>query len=147
MEITKALHSDHMELKRLLRTITGSEDAEEVTAAFEEFATLLKKHARAEEKVVYEKLVGQEDAEVQQDGYEGYTEHMLADTLLAKLKEGADPLGPEWQAEAKVMQEILEHHIEEEEDTIFSDVREGFEMDQRREMGAQFEELKDEIPA
>lgn len=147
MEITKALHTDHMELKKLLRTITGSEDAEEITSAFEEFAALLKKHARAEEKVVYEKLVGQSDEEVQQDGYEGYTEHMLADTLLAKLKDGADPLSPEWQAEAKVMKEILEHHIKEEEDAIFSDVRDTFEMAERKEMGEQFEELKDEIPA
>lgn len=147
MEITKALHTDHMELKKLLRTITSSDKAAEITAAFEEFAALLKKHARAEEKVVYDRLLKEDDEEVQQDSYEGYTEHMLADTLLAKLKGGADPLSVEWQAEAKVMKEILEHHIEEEEDTIFSDVRESVEMAERKEMGEAFEALKEEIPA
>lgn len=147
MEITKALHTDHMELKKLLRTITSSDKAAEITAAFEEFAALLKKHARAEEKVVYDRLLKEDDEEVQQDSYEGYTEHMLADTLLAKLKGGADPLSVEWQAEAKVMKEILEHHIKEEEDTIFSDVRESVEMAERKEMGEAFEALKEEIPA
>lgn len=147
MEITKALHTDHMELKSLLRKITGSEDAGEIHTAFEAFAELLKKHAKAEEKVVYDALLTQSDEEIQTDAREGYNEHQLADAMLKKLKAGADPLSPEWQAEAKVIKELLEHHIKEEEDTIFSDVRDSFEMDERKEMGEAFEELKGEIPA
>ena len=147
MEITKALHTDHVELKKLLKTITSSEDAGEIHAAFETFATLLKKHAKAEEKVVYDALIAQKDEDLETDAREGYNEHALADAMLTKLKAGADPLSPEWQAEAKVMKELLEHHIEEEEEDIFEDVRDSFEMDKRKEMGDQFAELKDEIPA
>ena len=147
MEITKALHEDHIELKKLLRVITKGEDAEATCAAFEQFAALLKKHSRAEEKVVYDALIAQPDEDLEKDGREGYNEHKLADSMRAKLKAGADPLSPEWQAEAKVIRELLEHHIKEEEEDVFSDVRETFEMDERREMGEQFEELKSDIPA
>jgi hemerythrin superfamily protein len=145
VEITKALKEDHKELKSMLDTINSSEDAAEIRETFETFATLLGKHAKAEEKVVYDALIATGDDETEVDAHEGYTEHMLADTLLKKLKAGTDPLSAEWRAEAQVMQEILEHHIKEEEDTIFDDVKDNFESDEREEMGAAFEKLKEEV--
>lgn len=145
MEITRALKEDHEELKSLLSTIVSSDDAEEIRTNFETFATLLGKHSKAEEAVVYDALIETGDEETEIDAHEGYTEHMLAETLLNKLKAGTDPLSPEWRAEVQVMQEILEHHIEEEEDTIFDEVEDNFEDAQREEMGTEFERLKDEV--
>jgi hemerythrin superfamily protein len=145
MEITKALKADHKELKSMLDTINSSEDAAEIRETFEAFAALLGKHSKAEEKVVYDALIETGDDETEVDAHEGYTEHMLADTLLKKLKSGTDPLSAEWRAEAQVMQEILEHHIKEEEDTIFDDVKDNFKSDEREEMGAAFEKLKEEV--
>lgn len=145
MEITKALKEDHEELKSLIATVNDSDDAGEIEMAFTQFAELLGKHSKAEEKVVYDALIGTGEEEPEGDAYEGYTEHMLAETLLKKLKEGADPTGPEWKAEAKVMKEILEHHIEEEEDAIFGDVEDNFEDEAREKMGAEFARLKEEI--
>ena len=147
MEITEALKADHEKLKSLIATVNDSEDAGEIETAFTEFAELLAKHAKAEEKVVYDALIGTSDEEVEKDAYEGYTEHFLADSLLKKLKAGVDPTGPEWKAEAQVMQEILEHHIEEEEDKIFEDVEDNFEDDQREAMGTEFARLKETIAA
>ena len=145
MEITDALKEDHEELKALIATVNDSADSEEIKMAFTQFAELLGKHSKAEEKVVYDALISTGDEETEMEGYEGYTEHMLAETLLKKLKEGADVTGPEWKAEAKVMQEILEHHIEEEEDEIFDAVENNFEDGEREEMGVEFERLKGEI--
>jgi hemerythrin superfamily protein len=144
MEITDALKEDHDELKDLIATVNESDDAEEIKMAFTQFAELLAKHSKAEEKVVYDALIGTGDEESETEGYEGYTEHMLAETLLKKMQAGADVTGPEWKAEAKVMQEILEHHIEEEEDEIFDAVEDNFEDSQREEMGTEFERLKGE---
>jgi len=147
MEITAALKHDHDELKALIADVNDSADAKYIERKFEKFATLLAKHSKAEEKIVYAALVDSDDEEVEQGAYEGYTEHMLAATLLTKLKQGTDPLSAEWQAEAKVMQEILEHHIEEEEDSIFADVKDAFEADDREEMGAAFLKAKEDVPA
>jgi len=147
MEITDALKEDHDELKDLIATVNDSEEEGEIKEAFTQFAALLAKHSKAEEKIVYDALIatGEEDAE--KDGYEGYTEHMLAESLLKKMQAGADVTGPEWKAEAKVMQEILEHHIEEEEDDIFEQVEDCFEDDEREKMGEEFEKLKETINA
>lgn len=147
MEITRALHADHKELKAYLKTINESEDRREIEVAFGQFAALLKKHAKAEEKVVYDALIETDETKKVEDGMEGYTEHMLADTLLKKLEAGVDPLSPEWKAEAKVMREILLRHIDEEEDDVFKDVKKSFDSEERAEMGEEFEELKKEISA
>jgi hemerythrin superfamily protein len=145
MDITNALKEDHDELKELIATVNESDDAAEIKMSFTQFAELLAKHSKAEEKVVYDALIGTGDEENEMEGHEGYTEHMLAETLLKKMQQGADVTGPEWKAEAKVMQEILEHHIEEEEDEIFDAVDDSFDNDQREAMAAEFEKLKGEI--
>ena len=139
MEITKALEEDHDELKHLLKTITSSSDASAVRTAFDAFAKLLAEHSKAEEQVVYEALIDTGDEDREMDAHEGYTEHMLADTLLAKLK------AIEWRAEAQVMQEILTHHIKEEEHKIFRDLKRSFAHDARETMGEAFERLKAEV--
>ena len=147
MEITKALHTDHMELKKLIKAVNKSEDGEERKRLFTQFAELLVKHSRAEEKVVYDALIKTGEEEEEEAGYEGYTEHGLADSLLEKLKAGADPRSPEWSAEAKVMMEILEHHIKEEEDEVFSQVKEDFDTSERKDMGDAFEAQKEQMKA
>ncbi|NNM77544.1 hypothetical protein HJG53_11555 [Sphingomonas sp. ID1715] len=147
MEITKALKTDHQQLKKLIRAVNKSEDGEERKRLFTEFAELLTRHSKAEEKVVYDALIATGEEEEQESGHEGYTEHMLAETLLKKLKAGADPMSPEWSAEAKVMMEILEHHIEEEEDEIFAQVKEDFDTAERKEMGDAFEAQKEKVKA
>lgn len=147
VEITRALKEDHKILKEMLKTIRASDDAAEIRATFEQFAALLGKHSKAEETVVYDALIETGDEETEIDAREGYAEHLLANTLLNKLKAGADPLSAEWRAEVQVLQETLEHHIDEEEDKIFDDVKDSFEKDAREEMGAEFERLKEGTPA
>lgn len=147
MEITKALHTDHQQLKKLIRAINKSEDGSERKRLFTEFAELLVKHSKAEEKVVYDALIKTGEEEQQESGYEGYTEHMLTETLLKRLKAGEDPMSPEWSADAKVMMELLEHHIEEEEDEVFTQVKEDFDTAERKDMGEAFEMQKEKVKA
>ena len=147
MEITKALHTDHMEMKKLIKAVNKSEDGAERKRLFTQFAELLVKHSRAEEKVVYDALIKTGEEEQEEAGYEGYTEHGLADSLLAQLKSGADPMSPEWSAQAKVMMEILDHHIKEEEDEVFTQVKEDFDVGERKEMGEAFEAQKEKVKA
>lgn len=147
MEITKALHTDHQQLKKLIRAVNKSEDADERRRLFTEFAELLIKHSKAEEKVVYDALIATGEEEEEEAGYEGYTEHDLAETLLKQLKAGGDPMSPEWSAKAKVLMEMLDHHIKEEEDEVFSQVKEDFDTAARKEMGEAFEAQKEKVKA
>src|SRR6185503_16917792 len=49
---------------------------------------------------------------------EAYEEHKMVKTLLTKLS-GARTADDEWQAQAKVLRENVEHHVDEEENELF----------------------------
>jgi hemerythrin-like domain-containing protein len=48
----------------------------------------------------------------------------------------------EHQAVAKVLKELVEHHIKEEESNVWSDVKKSFSEEDRFEMNVQFEAAK-----
>jgi hypothetical protein len=52
---------------------------------------------------------------------------------------------PEFSAAAKVLKELVEHHVREEERNIWSDVRENFSEEDRMAMNAAFEAAKKKV--
>jgi len=95
-------------------------------------------HSRAEEQVVYDALIrlrAKQDVHV--IGEEGYVEHGAVDDLLtriSRLEAGTDL----WLAHAKVIREMLEHHISEEQNEIFAQLGDLFSSEELVAMGGQF---------
>ncbi len=102
-------------------------------------------HVRAEEKVVYDAILKLKDKHTQQDGEEGYLEHGLADKMLASLGKIQNAASPEFSATSKVLKELVEHHVEEEEHNVWADVRSNFSADDRIEMNRKFEAAKKKV--
>ena len=102
-------------------------------------------HLRAEEKVVYDAILALKDKDAKIDGEEGYLEHELGDKTLAKLGKIANAMSPEFTATAKVLKELVEHHVEEEERNVWADVRKNFDADDRIEMNRKFEAAKKKV--
>jgi len=57
--------------------------------------------------------------------------------LLDNLADG-EPTSSRWVATAKVLKEMLEHHIAEEQTDTFAELGEHFDADQLRDMGVAF---------
>lgn len=150
-DIVKLILEDHKPLKKLLKVMKDT-DAEfsERQKAFEEFAPLLTAHAKAEEKALYKFLENKDhqdyiSQELRQSSFEGEVEHSLADRVaeLAKQDRGADEdvVG----AEIKVLAELVEHHIKEEEEDMFPEFKETTVPEMRSQMGERYLALKEEI--
>ena len=72
---------------------------------------------------------------------EGYEEHHVVDLVLEELD--ATLVGDEkWAARFKVAKENVEHHIEEEEETMFPATKRAFERADLEQMGARMEEIR-----
>jgi hemerythrin-like domain-containing protein len=71
------------------------------------------------------------------DGSEGFTEHALASATLMQL-DSLTANTPEFKAAAKVLKELIDHHVQEEERNIWSDVKENFSDEQRERMNRDF---------
>jgi len=145
IDILDRLHEEHELVKKLCKQLVESEKAPERTRLLNELKKALVPHERAEEKVVYDRIAALKDKEAKVDSAEGYLEHQLGDSVVAKLSKIADKKSVEFTAAAKVLKELLEHHIKEEEHAIWPIVRDNFSEDEREKMDVEFRAFKQKV--
>jgi hemerythrin superfamily protein len=143
-DILATLKREHDEVKGLLADLQKAERAGERRQLVEKIKAALVPHTKAEEKVVYDAIISSSEEEAEVDGHEGYLEHQCASDTLRRL-EAAQPDSAEHRAAGKVLKELVEHHIREEEHNVWRDVREHFDDAQRQQMNAAFEAAKKRV--
>ena len=111
-ELLKADHKKVNELFDQLEAATGKAKL----SVFAQIQSELELHTRIEETIFYPAL--EKPEETHDLTLEAYEEHKMVKTLLAKLS-GAQAADDEWQAQAKVLRENVEHHVDEEENELF----------------------------
>ena len=143
------LKSDHATVKRLLRELSETGDRavkqrEELVAQIERD---LKMHAQLEEEVFYPAFQAAAQGDEAEDlFYEAAEEHHIVDMVLPALK-AANPKSHEFKAKAKVLKELVEHHIREEETQMFVEARKMFGDEELRELGDMMQARRDTIEA
>jgi hemerythrin-like domain-containing protein len=143
------LKSDHATVKRLLREL--SETTERATKAREQLCLQiereLKTHAQLEEEVFYPAFKAvSEGSDAEDLFYEAAEEHHVVDMVLPAMKM-ANKNSPEFTAKAKVLKDLVEHHIKEEEGQMFAKARQLFSDEQLRELGELMQARRDTIEA
>ena len=144
-DILDTLKKEHEEVAAMLQQLVESDNGPARKKLVKEIKAALVPHLRAEEKVLYKSIIGLRDKQAKQDGEEGIIEHRLADKMLAGLSKAQSVTSPQFSATAKVLKELVQHHVEEEEREIWNDVRENFSADARIEMNEKFEAAKQRV--
>jgi hemerythrin-like domain-containing protein len=83
--------------------------------------------------------------ELEEDVLESYEEHHVADLLCMELA-AMSPEDERFTAKATVLMENVEHHMDEEEQDWFPQVRKALGRKQLQELGARMIELKKDAP-
>lgn len=105
------LRSDHDEVKKLFRQFEKAEGRKKQSIA-EQICNELKIHSMIEEEIFYPALRGKIEDDMLD---EAIVEHDGAKVLINDIMEGGE--GEEfYDAKVKVLQEQIEHHVEEEEE-------------------------------
>ncbi len=138
MDLLDTLKNEHEEVKSLLADLQEAETTAQRRGLVLKIKAALVPHTKAEEKVLYDAIIAIRDKDVQVDGHEGYLEHELASKTLQKLGSIESASSPEHKAAAKVLKELVEHHIREEESNVWDDAREHFSEDERKQMNAKY---------
>jgi hemerythrin superfamily protein len=138
-DIVELILVDHKPLKELIK-ILKKPDGDDVLRfeAFETFAPLLLAHAEPEEMSLYEFM--KKDKEMLVDALEGDTEHSLASQLIDEIRATEDK--NLWSAKVKVLAEMVEHHIKEEEGSMLPDFRKTTTLEERILLGDEYSQLK-----
>lgn len=144
MNIYDDLKQDHQKVKALLADLSSAETAEERRQLVTEIRDLLVPHSRAEEAVLYNTL--REFDQSKEVVAHSYQEHVKAETLLRALQV-TETVALNWKTGVDKLREDLEHHIEEEEDKVFSAAKRLLAEEEAVQMGKAFRQLKPEIGA
>ncbi|MDB5740236.1 MAG: Hemerythrin cation binding domain protein [Alphaproteobacteria bacterium] len=143
-DVLDTLAAEHDEVQELLGKLTESDNAREQTALVARIKKALIPHSKAEEAIVYDAIIALKDESSKVDGHEGYTEHALASATLTQL-DTLEANTPEFKASAKVLKELLDHHIKEEENNVWSDVKKNFSAEQRERMNRDYLAAKQKV--
>lgn len=141
-DIIKLILEDHVPLKKLIKVLKDPHiKMSEKRPSFEKFAVQLLAHAKPEEQSLYSWLQAGK-SEMRIEGFEGLTEHAIAEHLIEEIRVTTDK--NEWLGKVKVLGEVVEHHIHEEETSVFKLVKKEFGMQLRAEIGEEYLKQKEE---
>lgn len=135
-DIVQIIKEDHIPLKQAIAVLKSEQKTDsQKKHALKEFLRNLELHAKAEEAALYANA--ENESEVRSSVLEGYEEHEVADTFILELK-GLD-FENKWNdfiaAKAKVLAEMVEHHVLEEESELLPDCEECFSKEELLKMG------------
>jgi hemerythrin-like domain-containing protein len=135
----KLLTEDHEKIRaetKIMRNLDIPQT--ERKQAFARLLPHLNTHNKKEEKAVYSfmKLCDGDDLRIW--ALEGKEEHILVDQLIKKML-SVDISGEEWSAKGKVLAELIDHHIEEEEKEIFPAMNRELNEDSDQQLVHQYE--------
>jgi hemerythrin superfamily protein len=126
MDAIKLLTADHREVKSLFqdyqKLVDHDAEDEEKQPIAEQICAMLTVHAQIEEELFYP--AAKEAIKAPDLIDEARVEHASAKDLIAQLRE-SDPSDELYDAKVKVLGELIDHHVEEEEGEMFPKVRDS----------------------
>jgi hemerythrin superfamily protein len=150
MNVIELLKKDHETVSGLFKTFESAKESEaeeqmERTAA--QICEELTAHATVEEELFYpavEARAGGEDEKAEDSVKEAHEEHALVKQLVGELQ-GMGPDDEQFEAKVKVLKDIVEHHVEEEEGTLMPRAKKLLSSEELDEMGNRVEARKAEL--
>ena len=139
MDAFNLLKADHRKVEKLFSQLESASGQAKMRV-FEQIKTELDLHTHIEEKIFYPAL--EKPKQTHDLTLEAYEEHDVVKKLLREMSK-AKSANEEWEAQAKVLQENVEHHVEEEENELFPKAEAALSEEQIEALGEQMETEKE----
>jgi hemerythrin-like domain-containing protein len=140
MKATELLIKQHHVVARLFKAIEAAESETEKTALFRDLASNLAAHDGIEREIFYpacEAAMGLND-----ELGEALVEHGVIEFCLYQANEAIGK--PDFAFKCKVLKELVEHHVEEEEEEFFPKTEKALGADLLETLGEEMEDAFDE---
>jgi hemerythrin-like domain-containing protein len=145
MDAITMLRQDHKTVEKLFKQFEKAEDnPQEARGIADQVIEELSVHAFIEEQVFYP-AVRKEMPDAEDDILEALEEHHVAKWLLSEI-DGMPPTNERFRAKTMVLIESVRHHVEEEEQTLFPEVRKELKRKRLTELGEEMEAAKKTAP-
>ena len=146
MDAIVLLKNDHKTVEKLFKQFekAGDDDPEGKRALVDQIIEELSVHAFIEEQHFYP-VAREAVPETEDHVLESLEEHHIVKWVLEELRE-MDPRDERFDAKVTVLMENVRHHVEEEEQEWFPEVRQGMGRKKLQELGERLEKAKLEAP-
>ncbi|KOY55979.1 hemerythrin domain-containing protein [Streptomyces sp. XY332] len=146
MDAIVLLRDDHKTVEKLFKRFekTGDDDVAERRTIADEVIEELTVHAWVEERIFYP-AAREAAPETTDHILESIEEHHAVVWMLSDLK-NMDPADERFKAKMSVLMENVRHHVEEEEQEWFPQVRKAMGRKRLTELGDQLEAEKNKAP-
>jgi hemerythrin superfamily protein len=143
MDAITLLKKQHREVAELFKHLENARSTKQRQQTFEQIADALAIHAAIEEKHFYPSVKRKATEEILLESVE---EHLQIKRVIADLL-NLGPGDPTFLAKAKVLEDDVEHHVEEEEKELFPKVRKLFDDDDLASLAEAMQETQAELEA
>ena len=138
MDAFKLLQADHRNVAALFDELERATGKAKLSV-FNQIKTELELHTHIEETIFYPAL--EKPDETHDLTLEAYEEHAVVKKLLSELSRARNA-NDEWEAQAKVLRENVEHHVEEEENELFEKAESVLSEEDIEDLGTRMQEEK-----
>ena len=140
MNIINILKADHKEVAALLKKLLKSRTTHSKDSVFSQIYEALTIHAEFEEKTFYPAV--KKNSETKNLVMESYVEHDLIKILLSDIKD-MPANDKTWKAKVTVLEEIIKHHVKEEEQDLFPKAKRILDKEQLEDMAKKYLDFKE----
>ncbi|WP_214413924.1 hemerythrin domain-containing protein [Sphaerisporangium fuscum] len=147
MDAIVLLKEDHKTVEKLFKQFekAGEDARDEKRKIVEQIIHELTTHAYIEEQIFYP-MAREEVPETDDHVLESVEEHHVVVWMLSELRK-LDPADERYDAKVTVLIENVRHHVEEEEQEWFPQVREAMGRKKLQEIGERMEKAKADAPS
>ena len=147
MNALTLLKQDHGNVEELFHRFETCDpaDVDEMMRIRDKVTEHLAKHSQIEEQVFYPAIRAKLGDEKAFTVLEGLEEHHLVKATLSELERMA-PTHDRFRAKMTVLIENVRHHVKEEEEELFEQVRDAFTVEELNDMGEAMENIKPILP-
>jgi hemerythrin superfamily protein len=139
-ELFQTLKKDHQEVKGIFAKLKEASQSSKREELLEKLREEILPHMTGEEKVIYPAL--KENKDSKEDVLQSLEEHHAAQLILQELTK-MSPDDERFKAKVSVLMEMVDHHVEEEEDIIFKDIRKFINNDEAGKILEKFNKEKE----
>ena len=144
MGIYTHLHKEHEDVKAIMNEILalGNDDSSQKKTLFRDLKNKLISHAKSEEIAFYNQIKGYPELCDKIEHAE--QEHEEAESLLDELSD-TELVGAAWQQKFIKLKEDVEHHIAEEENSVFYLANKRLDQEDSDKCEAEMKEVENEL--
>jgi hemerythrin-like domain-containing protein len=134
MKATQLLQKQHREVESIFKAIKSGKG--EPMVLLEKLADALVAHMAIEQQLFYPAVKKVDEDLI----FESFEEHAVAEVALKRAL-GCDPMDPTFKAKVTVLEELIQHHVGEEEKSLFPKVEKALGTAALERLGAQMETM------